>query len=311
MENHSIHTVKASTYQFKMTVINKHILPELGNIKLVDLKPLTIQKFYSKKLKAGYSASYIKSIHAVISKILKAAAEWEYIPKNIAPLIKAPRIPTRNVTVWSMEEANQFINFVQGRRFFIAYILAIYTGMRKGEILGLKWKNCDLENARLCVSQTLSKVKEGLVFQEPKTKGSKRTISLPSFAVQCLKKHKALQNELKLKFGNTYEDNALVIASGLGRPIDPADNNRDMKYVIKKNNLPPISFHDLRHTHATTLLLLGENPKVVSERLGHANVGITLDTYSHVLPDMQKDLAKNFDQAMKKLESKREGFKSV
>lgn len=84
-----------------------------------------------------------------------------------------------------------------------------------------------------------------------------------------------------------------------------------MKYVIKKNNLPPISFHDLRHTHATTLLLLGENPKVVSERLGHANVGITLDTYSHVLPDMQKDLAKNFDQAMKKLESKREGFKSV
>ncbi len=184
--------------------------------------------------------------------------------------------------------------------------------MRKGEILGLKWKNCDLENARLSVSQTsLSKVKEGLVFQEPKTKGSKRTISLPSFAVQCLKKHKALQDELKLKFGNAYEDNDLVVASGLGRPIDPADINRDMKYVIKKYNLPPISFHDLRHTHATTLLLLGENPKVVSERLGHANVGITLDTYSHVLPDMQKDLAKNFDQAMKKLESKREGFKSV
>jgi integrase len=106
------------------------------------------------------------------------------------------------------------------------------------------------------------------------------------------KKHKALQNELKLKFGNAYEDNDLVVASGLGRPVDPADINRDMKYVIKKNNLPPISFHDLKHTHATTLLLLGENPKVVSERSGHANVEITLDTYSHVLPDMLKDLAK-------------------
>jgi integrase len=109
-------------------------------------------------------------------------------------------------------------------------------------------------------------VKEGFVLQAI-TKKSKRNISLPIFGVECLKKHKTLQNKLKLKFGNAYEDNDLIVASGLRRPIDQGDIHRDRKYVIKKNNLPPISFHDLKHTHAPALLLLGQNPKVVSERL--------------------------------------------
>lgn len=117
-------------------------------------------------------------------------------------------------------------------------------------------------------------------------------------------KHKIAQAQLKLKLGSAYQDNDLVVCSAIGNPIDTSDINKDMAYVIKKNNLPKISFHGLRHTHATMLLSIGENAKVVSERLGHANIGITLNTYSHVLPNMQKSLAENFDTAIKKNSTK-------
>nr|WP_237446640.1 site-specific integrase [Shimazuella alba] len=172
--------------------------------------------------------------------------------------------------------------------------------MRKGEILGLRWKDCDLEEGKISNQQTLAKARGKLTFQEPKTSGSERTITLPHYATSCLEKHKIAQAQLKLKLGSAYQDNDLVVCSAIGNPIDTSDINKDMAYVIKKHNLPKISFHGLRHTHATMLLSIGENAKVVSERLGHANIGITLNTYSHVLPNMQKSLAENFDTAMKK-----------
>ncbi|MED0669381.1 site-specific integrase, partial [Aneurinibacillus aneurinilyticus] len=151
---------------------------------------------------------------------------------------------------------------------------------------------------------TLVKTKGKLSFQEPKTKGSIRTIKVPDLAIQTLKAHKLKQKEIKLAASSAYKDHDLVVANWTGSMIDPADINADFKIACKFANVPQIRFHDLRHTHATLLLQLGENPKVVSERLGHADVSITLNTYSHVLPTMQEDLAQNFNVAMQNIKKK-------
>lgn len=176
-----------------MNIVTKHIIPELGYHQLKKITPLMIQKFYSRKIEDGYSPGFIKNIHAILCKTLKTATEWEYISKNIAPLVKPPRIPKRKVEVWSMETANLFLTLVEKRRFFIAYVLGIYTGMRKGEILGLRWKDCDLEEGKISIQQTLAKVRGKLTFQEPKTSGSERTITLPHYATSCLKNIKLLR----------------------------------------------------------------------------------------------------------------------
>ncbi|SFX78233.1 Site-specific recombinase XerD [Thermoactinomyces sp. DSM 45891] len=298
MENHVKHEVRPSTFQNQLGTTNQNIIPNLGSLQLQHMTPLIVQEFYTKMLNQGYKASYIRVVHAILSKALKRAFEWDMIPKNISSVLKPPRIPSRSIHVWDMETVNQFLSFTKDRELYIIYVLATYTGMRKGEILGLRWDDCDLKNGRVNVNQTLSLVNNKLVFQDPKTKGSKRTIPLPEFALHCLKKHKLQQNQQKLQLGSAYQDHDLVISSNNGEPLPPYIVNYDFKKMLQKASLPKIRFHDLRHSHATILLKIGENPKVVSERLGHTTIGMTLDTYSHVLPDMQKSLADNFDTAM-------------
>jgi integrase len=299
MENKVKHSIRASTYHNQIFMTKKQLLPALGSKKLKDIKPLDIQKFYSKKMEEGLSAAYIKQLHSILTKAFRTALEWGLIEKNVMATVKAPRIQKKNMAIWTMKEANQFLEYVKERKFFIVYVLAIYTGMRKGEILGLRWRDCDLENNTISIQQTLYKTNGTFVFQEPKTKGSKRIITISDFVVHCLKKQKARQNEWKLRLGQAYQSSDLVAANWVGTPIDPTHLHCDFKSSIQKAGVPVIRFHDLRHTHATLLLQMGENPKVVSERLGHADVSITLDTYAHVLPNMQKDLAKKFDAAMR------------
>jgi integrase len=305
METQVKPSTRITTYNNQSFIVNKHILPELGPMQLNKLTPAKLQRFYAKKSKEGLAASYIRSMHAILSKAFRTAVTWGLLEKNVVALVKPPRIETRDISIWTMEEAQEFLSFAEDRKFFIAYVLAIYTGMRRGEILGLRWRDCDLERGTVSIQQTVYKSNNEILIQEPKTKGSKRTITLPDYAISCLKKHRVRQNEYKLRLGSAYTDHDLVMANWNGTPVDPADINKDFAYAIKKAGLPRIRFHDLRHTHATILLRLGENPKVVSERLGHAEVGITLDTYSHVLPDMQKNLAQNFEIAMKEVKKKR------
>jgi integrase len=257
---------------------------------------------YSNKIRTGLAPSYIRNMHAVVSKSLRKAAEWGLIKENIASLITPPRIEKKQVQTWTLEQANHFLQAIKKRKtgnskLYIAYVLAIYFGMRKGEILALRWKDCDLSNGFVRIQQTLIKANGKLSFQEPKTKGSIRTIKVPDFALQALKAHKVKQNEVKLPLVLPTKT-MTVVANWTGTMILPTDINHDFKLACEFADVPQIRFHDLRHTHATLLLQLGENPKVVSERLGHADISITLNTYSHVLPNMQESLAKNFDAAM-------------
>lgn len=244
-------------------------------------------------------------MYAVLSKTLRAAERWGLIEKNTAALVSPPRPQKREMRVWTLGEVRQFLQASEKRKFYIAYVLAVFTGMRRGEILGLRWSDIDLEKGVIHVQRTLYKTKGKLVFQEPKTRGSKRSIVISPIVISALKKHRVRQQEMRLKLGQAYVDHDLVVCSWNGNPVDPSDLNEDFKMAIKKAGVPQIRFHDLRHTHATILLQLGEHPKVVSERLGHSSVTITLDTYSHVLPDMQRALAENLEAAIKNLAEKR------
>lgn len=298
------HRIRETTWNNQMFLVQKHILPALGHVQLKDLSPLHLQKFYTQKASEGLSNSYLRSMYAVLSKTLRAAERWGLIEKNTAALVSPPRPQKREMRVWTLGEVRQFLQASEKRKFYIAYVLAVFTGMRRGEILGLRWSDIDLEKGVIHVQRTLYKTKGKLVFQEPKTRGSKRSIVISPIVISALKKHRVRQQEMRLKLGQAYIDHDLVVCSWNGNPVDPSDLNEDFKMAIKKAGVPQIRFHDLRHTHATILLQLGEHPKVVSERLGHSSVTITLDTYSHVLPDMQRALAENLEAAMKNLAEK-------
>ncbi|NME98843.1 site-specific integrase [Aneurinibacillus aneurinilyticus] len=300
METVAKQETRPSTYYSQLSVVKNHLVPELGRVKLKDLSPIHLQKFYNMKLKEGLSNNYVRKMHGVINKALNTALKWGMISKNPGSLVKPPRANKRDIHVWSMEQANHFLEFMKGKRNYIVFVLAIYTGMRRGEILALRWQDCNLDEGKLSVRQTLYGTGiDQLQFRETKTKAARRVISLPPFVVNCLKKHKTEQNEQKLRLGNAYKSLDLVVATPLGTPVEPNTMNDYFQKQTKHAGLPVIRFHDLRHTHATILLRMGENPKLVSERLGHASVTITLDTYSHVLPDMQKDLAANLEIAMR------------
>ena len=187
-----------------------------------------------------------------------------------------------------------------GSRLAIPVTLAVATGLRRGEILALRWKDVDLERASLAVRQSLEQTRSRLCsFKQPKTTKGRRVVALPALAVDALRQHKIEQAKMKLALGGAYEDHDLVCARDDGRPWPPDAFSTAFGGLVRRSEVPAIRFHDLRHTHATQLLRQGVHPKIVSERLGHSTVGITLDVYSHVLPGMQEEAALRTDEALR------------
>lgn len=183
---------------------------------------------------------------------------------------------------------------------YIPILLAVTTGMRRGEILGLRWSDIHLDAYTLAVCQSLEHTRVGgLKFKQPKTRRGRRVVVLPTVAVEALRKHRAVQGRIRLQAGSDYKDQDLVCARWDGSPRNPGAVTRAFAKLVVDLGLPKVRFHDLRHSHATQLLREGIHPKVVSERLGHATVGITLDTYSHVTPSMQEEAAKRIDSALR------------
>jgi len=184
---------------------------------------------------------------------------------------------------------------VRGTRLELPVVLAVSTGLRRGELLAVRWRDVDLEKATLAVRQSIEQTKNGLAFKEPKTRRGRRVVALPNVTVEALRRHRTDQAKRRLSLGSAYKDQGLVLTRLDGRPMDPAETSKAFARVIARNGLRRHSLHSLRHTHATLLLRANVHPKVVSERLGHATIGITLDTYSHVLPDMQEAAAKKLE----------------
>lgn len=287
-----------SNYQMQ---VRRHIVPALGSIKLKALSPAHVQGLYRQKLDSGLAPASVRYIHAVLHRALKQALRWGLVPRNVSEAVDLPKLVNEEVDALLPEEARAFLEAACGDRFEALYVAAVTTGMRRGELLGLRWSDVTLDGtATLRVARQLQRMRDGsrLQFVPPKS-GKGRTIRLPLRTVEALKAHRARQAEEKLKAGSLYQDGGLVFATEIGTPLEPSNIDwRSFKPLLKKAGLPDMRFHDLRHTCATVLLTEGVNPKFVQELLGHADIGLTLGTYSHFLPSMGDQTANAMENAL-------------
>ena len=250
-------------------------------------------------LKAGTSVSNVRYAHVVLHVVLDAAVRVGLTSRNVADNVDVPRLRRREMTPFTEEQARAFLAACIGHPYEALFVLALATGMRRGELLALKWDDIDFDNASLQVQRTLQKTLRGYVFAKPKTTRSRRRIALSATVLAALKRHRVQQAETRLKLGDAWTELDLVFPSALGRMYEPSNFVRyQFKPIIKRTGLPNVRLHDLRHTAATLLLAKGINPKVVSEMLGHSNVSNTLNVYGHVLPHMQQEAADLMDRVL-------------
>jgi integrase len=296
----SVHgTVRRSTYDRDSYLVNNHIKPVLGGLKLKKLNSAHVQSFYRDRLDAGLSASTVHKMHDILRRGLAQAVKWHLLPRNVADVVKPPRpVPTEMVAL-SADDTRRLLEAAGECRLEALYILAVHTGMRQGEILALRWQDVDMENAVVSVRRTLTRNGGKIAFGEPKTKKSRRSIRLTPQAVEALRSHLERQLRDMEILGDRYQDQGLVFTTDTGGPINPSNlRQRSFAALLKRAGLRHMRFHDLRHTCATLLLSRGVHPKFVQELLGHATIAITLDTYSHVMPSMGDATAKAMEDAL-------------
>src|SRR5215217_1853019 len=292
-------TVRDSTYSRDKYLVTNHVKPSIGRVKLKNVNALHLQGLYRERMDSGLSGSTVQKIHHVLHKALAQAVRWSLIPRNPADSVKAPTPTPKEMHPLSASEARKLLEVAQGDRLEALYVLAVHTGMRRGELLGLKWPDVDWENATVRVRRTLTRKGTGHVLGEPKTKKSRRTVRLTHKAVEALRSHRARQAQEKLRVGSLYQDQDLVFSGYNGGLINPSNlRQRSFKPLLKRAGLPQITFNDLRHTCASLLFQRNVHPKLVQELLGHASVAITLDTYSHMLPGMGSEAADAMGEAL-------------
>lgn len=285
--------VRPRTLQDYTWLLSHYVKPELGERRIDLLRPLDVQGLYTSMLERGISGRTIRYTHAVLSSALKQAVRWRLLSSNPAAEVDLPRLCRREMRALTSQEATRFCQAADRDHRGLLFVFLLATGMRPSEALGLQWKEVDLKRGTVAVRRTLVRIKKKWHLAEPKTTKSRRTIPLPASMIHSLGAHRRRQAELRLRLGADYQDHDLVFATDRGVPLDLRNlNQRHLKPILRAAGLPvTIRTYDLRHTCATLLLAAGENPKVVAERLGHASVTLTLDTYAHVLPGMQEQAA--------------------
>ena len=294
-------SLRLSTWQSYRTNVEAYVIPRLGTTPLQAVTPAMLNNLYADLLASGrarqpgpLSARTVRYTHTIIRKALATAVQWDRLTRNPAEQATAPRHHTPKMTCWTAEELRTFLKHVEDDRLYAAWVLAATTGLRRGELLGLRWQDVDLDalpHGRIAITQALLAVRNRLSFSEPKTRSSRRSVALDQWTQQALQVHRACQREERMETG-IRANNDLVFTREDGEPLHPDLFSRDaFQRHARAAGLPRIRFHDLRHSYATLALQAGVPAKVVSDRLGHSTISITLDTYSHVLPGLQEDAA--------------------
>ena len=303
----NLDVLTAKSYEM---VIRKHIIPAIGKIPLKRLQPAQVQGYYTEMRKSGrtdgkggLSNRTVLYHHRILHEALKHAMRLELIHRNVADAVIPPKMEEYEAITLTLEETARLLEAAKETRLYIPILLAISTGMRRGEVLGLRWKDVDLSRRTVRVVQILITDGKKLLFTPPKTKKSKRTIDITDVLTQSLKKHKAEQAKEKLALGAVYRDNGLVITEPDGTPVNPDTFSARFRKLLKANDLPAVRFHGLRHTNATLLLENGANAKTVSSQLGHANIGVTMDTYGHVTKAMREKTVAIMEEILRKAQA--------
>jgi integrase len=297
--------VTPKTHERYTQLCHKNINPLLGATVLAKLKPEQISEAYAKALATGrrrgdggLAPRTVRQMHAILKSALAQAVKWDILVRNPAAAVRGPKVGRAAMQTYDLEQTAELIEAARGKRVFIPVLFAVLGGLRRGEIAALRWRHVDLVGAQLAVVQSAEQTKVGVRYKEPKS-GRGRTIALSDTLVIELKAHQIRQAEEFLRLGRRLSDGDFVVTQPDGSPLRPHSLGQEwVRFLGHHGALPRIRFHDLRHAHATHLLSSGIHPKVASERLGHSKVGITLDLYSHVLPNMQADAAAIVDAAL-------------
>ena len=288
-------SVRPSTYKSYSGLVRLHLKPVLGHHRLTKLEPQHVQRFMNRKLKSGLSPRTVDYCRAVLRRALNQALRWGHVPRNVATLVDPPRAKRPEIQPLTPDEAKALLDAVAGDRLEALYAVALAVGLRKGEALGLRWDDVDLEAGTLSVRKQLQRVDGKLQLVDLKTDRSRRTITLPSISVDALRRHRVRQLEERLVAGRRWSDSGLVFTTTIGTPIDARNLSRWFHEHRERAGIRRVRFHDLRHTCATLLLVQGVHPRVVMDILGHSQISLTLDTYSHVIPSLQAEAAEKMD----------------
>jgi integrase len=289
--------VRPRTWQRYEEYVRIHVRPGLGSLLLAKVEPRHLQHLYAERQGAGLSARSVGHMHRMLHKAFGQATRWGITVRNITDLVDPPRAAHVEMRTLSPAEAERFLDATRGDPLEALYVLAITAGLRQGELLGLRWREVDLDGRTIRVIGALQNIPgHGLTIVEPKSTKSRRLVTIGRLATDALRRHRAVQLAERLRLGSTYNDHDLVFPNGLGKPMNPSNLlTRSYHPLLAQAGLPRMRFHDLRHTAATLLLGEGVHPKVVSEMLGHSTITVTLDLYSHVTPTMQQQAADAID----------------
>lgn len=297
LESYAKPTLASTTWETYENNVRVHLAPALGGVTLQKLSPVHIQDLLASLKARGLANWTVHGVYKVLHKSLNDALKAGLVPRNVADLVNKPKQDKKPRPTLDPEEARRFLEVAREDRLYALYVLAILHGLRRGELLGLRWADVDLEAGRLSITQAMKIVNNRPAFGEPKTAKSRRMVELTPLAVEALRRHRHEQRKERLAFGPDYQDHGLVFCQANGKPLDPHNMlKRSFKRLLKKAGIAKdLHLHDLRHSCATLLLKQGVHPKVVQERLGHSTITMTLDLYSHVLPGLQREAGEKLE----------------
>jgi integrase len=290
-------TVRPSTFVRYTELLTLHAIPVIGKRALAKLSPQDLQALYGQKLQEGLSPQTVVHIHRVLHRALRDAVRWNLAARNVCDLVDPPAVTRAEVRPLNLDQTVALLDAIEQDPLEALYVLAITSGMRQGELLALRWSDLDFEAGAVRAQRNVRRIRGmGYVEGDVKSTRSRRGLPLAPMAVTALQRHRARQAEARLRAGRAWEDRGLVFCNAEGRPANASTLSHRFRDLLERNGLPRVRFHDVRHGFASLLLnQLGEHPKVVQELLGHSAIGLTLDTYSHLIPSLKHDAIARLD----------------
>jgi integrase len=293
-------TLRPSTYVSYECVVRLHLVPEIGRMTLEKLSVEHVTSLIAhKQADRRLSRTTVRYVLLILRNALTKAVRWGLVGRNVATLVDPPRLSHKDVRVLSPEETNKLLAAARGEAIEGLVTLAVSTGVRLGEALGLQWHDIDLDRRQLRINKSLQRVSgQGQVLMETKTRRSRRSLVLPVKTAEALRAHRLQQDQLRRSAGSAWQKGDFVFTSSTGKPLDQRNVLRMFRRVLRKAKLPRMRFHDLRHSCASLLLAQNVSPRVVMETLGHSRISVTLDTYTHVMPALMRDAADAMDRSL-------------
>jgi integrase len=301
--------ISPRTHERYTEIVRKNVVPAIGSVYLTKLRPAQIAGAYSNALaggrrngKGGLAPSTVVYMHRLIKQALGQAVRWELLARNPADAVDPPKVERAALTTYDIDQTAELLERLRGTRLRLPVLIAVMCGLRRGEIVALRWKHIDLTAGKMAVVESAEQTTTGVRYKPPKS-GKGRSVALSEMVVQELRQHRLAQAEELLRLGIRQSAETFVYTRQDGEPMQP--RSLSQMWAITETGLPSVPFHSLRHSHATHMLAAGVHPKVASERLGHSRVGITLDLYSHVLPGTQEDAVERVDTVFQIAKKKR------